>query len=871
MKKLIAAILAAATLFVNAAAVPDDLWQEDKRVEDIFLSGGTAKEYDIIQRLLDYIGVLDTESLNRTEPTDKTAFLKGFGTIVFGDTADGETVQKGLEELGIIAAGTNLSKPTQNDAIYAAGRISGHIRRGTSFNDGLNAARRNGILRNITFRDGEKITQGEFAQILYNTVSTELAEPDYYVTGYHESWQRSSRGSLLELRYGIVLKRGIVTSIYGESLYPSNRIEEDEICIDDISYKCSADAIREQVIGREVNFFVETEENTVILAELTDKNKVQSFSCAEEVEMRTGSIEFDDEKRITYTISSRARLLYNGVFVGTYEKGLADRYYTDGSSLTIIDNDGSGGYDVVMIEKYLSYPIAEAGADGTVRFKYDMEYGGKRFFETMPDDPKTHVILTKNGAAVSAEDIQTNGIISIAENISGAAVTYTKARLDMQRVTGKLESIKKGNIYRIDGTEYRVSPLLLEAQKNYYEIEQPQAGKEYTFIIDGAGLVADVDYSRGYSFGYLIKAGSEEKIDGSTATLKIFTEDGEMKLFGLVKKPVIHTGGDTEGAVMTHSEAVNAIRGSSADYRTLIRYETNGKDEVKELWLPYYNTTGEIGKIEYPLTEDFTAPTNSNYYYGVLAHKYLCTGIPVFAVPKDKDSDDSYYVIRKMDYRGNSVQTNEACTLYSIDKYYKAQAAVMMSDNTSAFSAYQNWIVVDTVGMSANADGDIQCTVSGWQNGAMTDVSADDLSIEAYSEGMWYDGVRLGDLVSGDIIEARQAAGKITDFRVIFRPGDPREPRIQNGTGKTVNWGSGHWALSMTYGKLNAKHDDILMVDISGEVRPHYVHTNVAYYLINPDRSTLRKISASEIHEGDSVVLQKNWGKVRNVFIYRED
>lgn len=880
MKKLLTILIFCIFLCNTAFAVPADLWQEDQRIEKLYGMGLSEKqEIDILQKLLDYIDVIDKDSLVHSNNTTREMFLKSFGKIIGIESDDVSEIEERMRN-GYIRKEDNLSKITFDTALYAALRVTGYCEEYFSVVDCYSMASREDFLYNLTYDGTRAMTQREFVQLLYNTLSANVLTPQYYAPD-HGTFLRDEGAPLLETMWGITLKRDIVTAVYGESIYPANDCEWGEIYINDVFYKYNPVEGVDNLVGRECVYFVDTNSNTVLFAEPDEYNNITKILPYSDYSFKNNSLEYRaDGKNKTIKLSDDIKVVYNGVFVGQYSQDLVSGYISDDADITLIDNDSSKGIDVMLIYRYFSYPVEEYGAEGVIKFKYGMTYEGKDYIDALPEDHNTHVDLFLEGVRVNYADVKIGSVISIANSVNESGKKYTRILLDCESISTVLEGKIDEDTYILDGVEYPVSPLLLEAQKNSDKITYPQPGTEYTFVLDVNGTVSDVSYVKDTLWGYLVRVGSVENGLDKSAKIKIFTENGEMMVYNISEKPVLHNKNNYDGQLYSLEDFCSEVKGIKEDYRNVVKFKVNKKGELTELWLPI--TNGEIdtlgpGTIDYEVTKDYvyTGTAGMYYYSGVVQYLYqFPSSAPCFCVPTSFDADDGMYQVKQAGAWGNT--NTPILELYSLDEFGVVGAGLMYDDGND-YTLNTNLIVIEKLGFGLDAEGNVKLQLYGWQNGNKTKLLVTDDNIKSHIFGD-YDGIPAKSLEFGDIIQINTLNGEVAGFRVIYKVSNPPENGglwRYNGAVRTKSNLEGHSRFEAAVGMLksNKGMNFVAELAVSDEMKPlcFYGLASMGCYVVDMENHTLTRVASPEMnmYTGTQVVIQKNWSQVSNVYLYK--
>ena len=914
--KIIALVLVLTFLSgVSAYAVPNDVYEYDARFERLFtVSDGTSTTYDIIQKIVDYTGVAELENIKGQEDAAPVVILGALAEIV-GLTYEAEveatTILDDLKAAKYMREAVSADMLTLQDLLYAAARITGWAE--TDDIDALvySQAKKAGLLRNLTYSSGRSLTKSETAQFLYNVISIPVKKPKTYEEGVTQL-DKDVLPPILESKYGIVLKKGVVMSVFGESIFNENSLKEDEIEIGGEIYDFNTDESRSGLVGRSCVYFFDVEDELVIFAEPTTENTVYELTYGGYVDFGNDIIEYElDDEESEFSVNSNANLVYNGMSVGAYTPALASSLFKQGTTITAIDNDEDGICDVIMMRRWESFIAAfEAGGDGNVVFDYGMQYNGKGYIDLTPDDKKVHISLVENGEPTELSNIVAGSIISISGTVNASGHTYIIAEITYNTKSGVLSSVS-GDSYIFGDEQYAVSESLLKAFSENEDIDVPSLGATYTFYTDIAGQIAKITVPDNERFGFLVRLDKPRSTLATNGSVKIFDQDGKMITAPTADKVTVNINAQTSHTYNQDIDGfVNVIVGEArtrlgvaeggfVDYRSIIRYRLSDKGELEEIWLPLNNVTESntpvvpFGETGYPLTKDI-AQSGTRTYYGVLWGGIDNTLIrmtektPIFNVPGDFNAKDERYTKTTMNQAQYNGYISEAIEVYSVDSYSIAGAGVNMGATGGGdIKSDEEIFVVDKVVSALNENKDIVYKVYGWLDGVETTyITTDEELTSEAGYGATQDPahswavVKFTELKFGDIIQSFTIGDEIKNFRVVFRASDPGADRIQIATdgdrsdsgydGQIVEKNRAMPMLIVT-GTYDSRKLNVLKIMQNGVYRNYFMYSNriTDVYILDMNAKTMKKTSVADLQTGDKIMLRQEYAGVDDVFVIK--
>jgi hypothetical protein len=280
-----------------------------------------------------------------------------------------------------------------------------------------------GLFKGLSL-SGASATRGDLFIMLYNSLDVPLMKPVYGDTDSYIIDEGSTIRSLHDYSDGsgtFSKSSGIVEATVDIKPY-TNNLKDDQVVIGGVVYNIgNTNAV--DYFGMEVDFYFSAPDDsgpyTLERIAPTLRNKViilteQEFLRCEgsgtvhyEKNGKTASVKLASE----YVYINNLRPVYSFIPGDiTLEKGL----------LTLIDNDGDGEHDVVIIEEYESFVI-ENIVGNALYFFGGAKYKGQGLLRIdLESNEKRYVLLNTDGSAASFEDIVKNSVISIISDINDA-------------------------------------------------------------------------------------------------------------------------------------------------------------------------------------------------------------------------------------------------------------------------------------------------------------------------------------------------------------------------------------------------------------------------------------------------------------------
>ncbi len=374
------------------------------------------------------------------------------------------------------------------------------------------------ILKGV--KTGGEMSRGDMAILLYNALDTEpLVKTSYG----EDAWEFEADETKTLLSYYLKVTKvtGEVTATpMAQTAAPARRLLSDEVAVgSDIMKVGETDA--QNMLGIRSEVYTRTEDNSdypVILAIVPRSNvKVLNLKGQDIENVENGRITYVDAEGKDEEVSvSGAKMVYNG-----REKTMTDELLMpEIGTLRLISNSGSD-YDLVIVEKYTNHVVQTVSVeDCLVTFKDNSQL-------TIDfDDKSVAVVMTDAaGAPVELESLAEWDVLSVAESDD-------KAVRRIYRSTERVE----GAVSEVSGEEVTIGENVYPMNKTLL-VGEIKLGQAAAYYLDFTGAVAAVDknYDTSRIYGWLKNAQTTAGIGGKPQ-LKIFTQDGEWKVFDVADR-----------------------------------------------------------------------------------------------------------------------------------------------------------------------------------------------------------------------------------------------------------------------------------------------------------------------------------------------
>ena len=404
------------------------------------------------------------------------------------------------------------------------------LSQGEQMSNWTNGAAEAGI--SLAIGDPDAVTAGEAMEMLFMAMS----EP-VMVKSFGDGSMKVDEGSNLFAAYHhIYFARGVVEATYGAYLERYSMPQPGEAIIDGTRYWTEFEL--SGLLGSYVEYVYRWDksesEGTVIYARrLNDANVMTVRSdLVEKFDERTGTLSYftnqDAANAKKQTVEKNYQIIYNGApFSGTVTaaiKGFAEE--TRRGSVTLVDSDRNGRFDVVIVKNYEPFPNA------TIDTLNQKIYGG--FEKQSVSFEDSDVVRLYGADGVEKELADYSGVVlDIARSEKDEIIEIILSG-ETSDLTAKSIRADKNEVTAADGTVYRFDPRVMT---DYAESWTSQgAQKAY---LDAFGYVVRLEAVKDEEFavGYLVIGESyKEGLREKGVRLKIYTRAGKIENYEFAER-----------------------------------------------------------------------------------------------------------------------------------------------------------------------------------------------------------------------------------------------------------------------------------------------------------------------------------------------
>ena len=423
---------------------------------------------------------------------------------------------------------------------------------------------------------GGEMTRGNMAVLAYNALDTELFL-QYTFGDEAYDFETTETKTLLSYYLKVTKTTGVVTATpmaQIDATSHSHRLLSDEVAMGaQILKKGETDA--QDMLGIRSDVYTKLPDDSeipVILAIVPRANIEVTEVVSGAIDGKTNTSEFiwEDENGTERKASiAGATFIYNG-----REETMTNALLTPAVGKVRLISDG-GEYTMVIAEEYRSYVVDRVlTEDMQVRTK-----DGTLIPMDLADTSLPTILTDNKGMALNIEDLAEWDVLSIAESLPENASRVRRIYRSFEMISGKVMEMSQNPTTAVisDGTYNVISPLAFGTVS---------VGGTGAFHLDFLGNIVAVDksFESRSTYGWLAGAANTKGLNAKPQ-LKIFTQDGEMKVFDTMENITFNGAGVKSKDLLNCGEAYDAqwvrdARPSLMDstgtvVNQLLKYEVN--------------------------------------------------------------------------------------------------------------------------------------------------------------------------------------------------------------------------------------------------------------------------------------------------------
>ena len=733
----------------------------------------------------------------------------------------------------------------------------------------LTYAARLGITVGITTGENAA-TREEVATLFANALEAEVIEKIYHADGTAQ-WRKSGK-TLLDIM-GLKKVTGMVNAVPGISIANDANLEDNQILVENTVYEVTYGDVTEY-IGSEVMIYIDDRDQYkhphIVHMEELDTNKTVKVYARDIDDSTTLSTFVYDTEDSTRQIDfgEEPLIIYNGTMLST-SKITNDVLKPETGYITIKTVSGKTNA-IVFVWEFENYVIQ------SVKDKKLYDLFGNSL------DLKSNRFTVRaefNESVVDIDAIQPGDIVSVAESEDK---NFYKLLISRDSLEGSIQAVYSNNnsvVYKISGDEtYTLAQAENYAailQKGTTKLTELYAGDAGIFYLDAFG---DIAYSRAtdstkneLQYGYIVKAATDSTLSGATMTLKVMTTNNQFVDYEFSSRRSTKYGFEENGTYTTTknlAEFIKAVLPGGEPKTPIFKYKTNDEGEINELYM--LDTTGTTDVWG----TSMNASKTYGYYNGVINGNYII------------DANTMGFYIPNSGGQSSLFKSGRAITMMSSSSYLMQLYDIVdnsaglviiktkLKENEGGYDYIIDMVnspvmLVEEVGSSLGADGEVYDTISGYQDGEWVSVMRAK-QLEPNSES-------AADLKPGMLIQYLMN----TEQRSYADTSDEAEVMIMYRSIENLNYGlmpHEKWnytdvevsnaKIHIICGVVGYYDGNNLIVNCGNQDAAAIVDDNVNVIRWNRIEKKAEPASLQDIMEQQEILIRTRYNKIRDVYIF---
>jgi len=335
----------------------------------------------------------------------------------------------------------------------------------------------------MKFAPSDYATYEMTAQLIYNALDIPVYEIGAIGDDYIDYVK--SDETFLKARLGLERAEGIMTDNGISSIYGSSKAGEDAVIVNGVSVFVEKCGYARDFLGRnvEVYYMEDGGKNHLVYACVSQYDKAITINAKDFVSLRNGEFTYFDGKGKTETEkASKAKLVYNGAALGTWQTSLLENIKF--GDITIVSTEGNSTYDLIIANDYMVGKVAKK--DNATRKVYAEDlFSGMSAVKTLDlsdtNDAMVSVVDAK-GNPLTFDDIETDDIVSVLKSRNNEAlkVVVSKAK----QTDFVLVDYSQSDEFEMIGEN---QSFVIENYENIKDAERLTVGVSYTIYFDFMG------------------------------------------------------------------------------------------------------------------------------------------------------------------------------------------------------------------------------------------------------------------------------------------------------------------------------------------------------------------------------------------------
>jgi len=599
MKRIIAILLMFVMLlplcFVVSAS--ENSVDESYRQKVIALS-----ELGLVENPDSFLQSKDGDVTKRELAVSVNGFLQlPSGDVTLSDVPENDSAYEAISAcvaFGLLQASEQNFKPNQPVTSLEAAEAFANALCFEVLSEGntkLLTAYRNKVLKSVS--GNERLTKEKYISLLLDVAKMGTAEINS-ITMDTVVVNSGKTDTMLYKYRSIYQVEGVIEANGVTGLDTADGLQNDYIKIDGALYRVADSAMGDFIGSRVVAFVFEGTGNETVLALYENKNEKLILASEDVLSSKAYSVTYLEGNRTrTLNLSRYISVIYNGKMAGTLT---AEMLQAKDGSLTFIDNDGDGTYDVAKVTKYVDYVLS--GVDRTQEILY-LE-GGTQL--DISDDAGL-VKIELSGEEITKtyfyEIAMVGDVITVAT--SGSGKKYISIAIGFDVIEGTLTGVSDNQVKINNKTYYMTDSFWSSKQISGYYV-----GDSVRISLNGQGKVCKIEAGTtlGEKTGFLLDVAGNQGL----------STGGKFRIFDETGKTVVIDGAERvrhNGSSQTPRALAEKLLGEGFAPQP-IYYTVNAEGKLREIKTAVIGATEAAFSMDIAWSNAYYMSDNNNTFVG---------------------------------------------------------------------------------------------------------------------------------------------------------------------------------------------------------------------------------------------------------------
>ena len=454
----------------------------------------------------------------------------------------------------------------------------------------LKCAGEAGVGTGISLGDDAGISHELATRLIFEACCTDMMEITSYGSSY--SYTVTQGKNIFSVYHGIYMAEGVAEANMHTSLERASQASaEGCITIAGQSYKGAG---YDNLLGKRVRVLFKDDKSRSIMYAYDKDNDVTTYTGEDALSISGTTLTAwpeSSQKGIKHSLENNFKVIYNGkaYLMADYNSVLNP----SSGVITLIDNDGNGRIDVIII-KNMQYGIV-GNIDASEGKIYD-RYRKNALIDLMSSDVK-YTVSDSDGSALALDSLESGDAIGYVMSNDRMSIEIIR---QSSRVGGTYTALSSDNKIEVKGTQYKLSDYYIH---NVKSADSLRFNTDVILYLSSDGQVIYIqEYATSLSYGFLLAVGQGSGL-GSAVMVRLFSSEGEFLEVEVADRVILD--GTSKSSLSDIKAFFDATLSKQYAYR-VIKYSLNAEGKLNKVYTATDNTEGTA--VLYKLPADESRP-----------------------------------------------------------------------------------------------------------------------------------------------------------------------------------------------------------------------------------------------------------------------